>query len=88
MKSYYEATGDERVIPFMTNYFKYQLKELPPQKPLNHWTRWGQQRGGDNLMVVYWLYNITGEKFLLDLGDLITGQTIDWTNSFFGGKYA
>ncbi len=39
-------------------------------------------------MVVYWLYNITGEKFLLDLGDLITGQTIDWTNSFFGGKYA
>lgn len=85
MKQYYEATGDERVIPFMTNYFKYQLKELP-QKPLNHWTRWGQQRGGDNLMIVYWLYNITGEKFLLDLGDLITGQTIDWTNAFLEGN--
>ncbi len=85
MKQYYEATGDKRVIPFMTNYFRYQLKELP-QKPLNHWTRWGQQRGGDNLMVVYWLYNITGEKFLLELGDLITKQTIDWTNLFSEGE--
>ena len=85
MKQYYEATGDERVIPFMTNYFKYQLQELP-RRPLNHWTRWGQQRGGDNLMIVYWLYNITGEKFLLDLGDLITEQTIDWTNSFLEGN--
>ncbi|SCD21951.1 putative beta-L-arabinofuranosidase [Proteiniphilum saccharofermentans] len=84
MKQYYEATYDERVIPFMLNYFRYQLKELP-LKPLNHWTRWGQQRGGDNLMIVYWLYNITGEKFLLKLGDLITEQTIDWTNAFLEG---
>lgn len=84
IKQYYEATYDERVIPFMLNYFRYQLKELP-LKPLNHWTRWGQQRGGDNLMVVYWLYNITGEKFLLELGDLITEQTIDWTNAFLEG---
>lgn len=86
MQQYYEATGDERVIPFMTNYFKYQLKQLP-QKPLNYWTRWAQQRGGDNLMVVYWLYNITGEKFLLDLGDLITEQTTDWTNLFLEGNH-
>lgn len=85
MQQYYDATGDKRVIPFMTNYFKYQFKQLP-QKPLNYWTRWAQQRGGDNLMVVYWLYNITGEKFLLDLGDLITQQTIDWTNLFLEGE--
>lgn len=37
MKQYYDATGDQRVIPFMTNYFKYQLKELP-KNPLDHWT--------------------------------------------------
>lgn len=85
MQQYYDATGDKRVIPFMTNYFKYQFTQLP-QKPLNYWTRWAQQRGGDNLMVVYWLYNITGEKFLLDLGDLITQQTIDWTNLFLEGE--
>jgi len=85
MKQYYKATHDERVIPFMLNYFRYQLKELP-LKPLNHWTRWGQQRGGDNLMVVYWLYNITGEEFLLELGDLITRQTMDWMNAFMEGN--
>ncbi len=85
MKQYYEATQDQRVIPFMTNYFKYQLQELP-NTPLNNWTRWGQYRGGDNLMIVYWLYNITGDKFLLELGDIITEQTIDWTNSFYDGN--
>jgi DUF1680 family protein len=65
----------------MTNYFKYQLKELP-QKPLDHWTFWARYRGGDNLMNVYWLYNITGDKFLLDLGELIHKQTFDYTNAF------
>lgn len=84
LKQYYDATNDKRVVPFMTKYFQYQLKELK-KTPLNHWTRWGQQRGGDNLMVVYWLYNITGDRFLLELGDLITEQTIDWTHVFLDG---
>ena len=81
LKQYYSATGDKRVISLMTNYFKYQLKELP-QKPLDNWTYWAKFRGGDNLMVVYWLYNITGDKFLLDLGDLLHKQTYDYTNAF------
>ena len=81
LKQYYSATGDQRVIKLMTNYFKYQLNELP-KKPLDHWTFWARYRGGDNLMVVYWLYNITGDKFLLDLGDLIHKQTFDYTNGF------
>lgn len=81
LQQYYMATGDQRVITLLTNYFRYQLKELPIT-PLNHWTWWGQQRGGDNLEVVYWLYNITGDKFLLDLGELIHKQTFNWTEAF------
>jgi len=81
LKQYYSATGDQRVIRLMTNYFKYQLKELP-KYPLDHWTFWARYRGGDNLMIVYWLYNITGDKFLLDLGDLIHKQTFDYTDAF------
>ncbi len=81
LKQYYSATGDRRVINLMTNYFRYQLKELP-QKPLDHWTFWARYRGGDNLMVVYWLYNITGDKFLLELADLLHKQTFDYTNAF------
>ena len=81
LKQYYSATGDKRVITLMTNYFRYQLKELPT-KPLDHWTFWARYRGSDNLQVVYWLYNITGDKFLLELGDLIHKQTFDYTHAF------
>ncbi len=81
LKQYYSATGDKRVIALMTNYFRYQLKELPT-KPLNHWTFWARYRGGDNLQVVYWLYNITGDSFLLELGELLHRQTFDYTHAF------
>ncbi len=81
LQQYYEATGDSRVVNLMTAYFRYQLKELP-QKPLDHWTFWARYRAGDNLMVVYWLYNITGDKFLLDLADLLHQQTFDYTDAF------
>ena len=81
LMQYYSATEDKRVLNLMTNYFKYQLKTLP-QKPLDHWTFWARYRGGDNLMAVYWLYNITGDDFLLELGDLIYKQTFDYTNAF------
>lgn len=81
LKQYYDATGDKRVITLMTKYFQYQLKELPG-KPLGHWTFWAEWRGGDNLQVVYWLYNITGDRFLLDLAELIHKQTFNFTNAF------
>lgn len=84
MQQYYSATGDERVISFLTRYFKYQLETLP-EKPLDYWTWWGKQRGGDNLAVVYWLYNITGDDYLLELGDLIHSQVLDWTGIFEKG---
>ena len=80
MQQYYSATGDQRIIDFLTRYFKYQLKELP-LKPITYYgAYWAGARGGDNLMVVYWLYNITGDKYLLDLAELIHKQTFDWTN--------
>lgn len=81
LKQYYSATNDARVIKLMTNYFRYQLSELPKNQ-LDHWTFWAKYRACDNLMVVYWLYNITGDKFLLDLGDLIHKQGFDFTNAF------
>ncbi len=81
LQQYYSATKDDRVIDFMSSYFKYQLETLP-DKPLDHWTMWAKYRGGDNLMVVYWLYNITGDSFLLDLAEIIHEQTFDYTYRF------
>ena len=81
LQQYYIATEDKRVLDLMVRYARYQLKTLP-ETPLGYYSWWGAQRGGDNLLVVYWLYNVTGEKFLLQLGDLIHQQVFDWTNTF------
>ncbi len=81
LRQYYMATEDERVIELMTKYFRYQLQELE-ETPLGHWSFWGNRRGGDNMMVVYWLYNITGDQFLLDLAEVLHEQTYPWTEHF------
>ena len=79
LQQYYSATGDNRVITLMTNYFKYQLKTLP-DNPLGFRTFWAEYRVCDNLQAVYWLYNITGEPFLLELGDLLYSQGFNFTD--------
>lgn len=79
MQQYYTATQDPRVLTFMDNYFKYQLKNLP-LKPLGKYTFWAEQRGGDNLQIVYWLYNITKQNYLLELAELIHKQSFNWTS--------
>ncbi len=81
LQQYYQATGDERVVDVLTAYFRFELAELP-ETPLDTWTFWANRRGGDNLQVVYWLYNITGDDFLLELAELIHAQTFPWTDVF------
>lgn len=85
LQQHYNATGDGRVIKLMTEYFKYQLANLD-EKPLDNWTFWARYRGGDNLMCVYWLYNITGDEFLLELGDKLYQQTEPFTRHFLERK--
>ena len=82
MKQYYSATGDERVLPFLTRYFQYQLRTLP-HTPLGNWTFWAEYRACDNMQVVYWLYNITGDAFLLDLGKLLHRQSYNYVDMFW-----
>ncbi len=75
IQSYYEYSNDKGVIPFMTKYFKWE-NNLADSLFLKDY--WEQSRGGDNLYSVYWLYNITGDKFLLDLGEKIHRNTANW----------
>lgn len=82
LKQYYSATRDKRVLTFLTNYFHYQLQTLPCT-PLGNWTFWAEYRACDNLQVVYWLYNITGDSFLLDLGKLLHQQSYDYVDMFW-----
>jgi len=83
LRSFYEATRDERVLPFMTKYFRWQIS-LPREELFpDDWQQaliWQKIRGGDNLQTVYWLYDHTGETWLLDLARVIHERTADWTS--------
>lgn len=78
IRDYYEATGDSRVIPFLTNYFHYQLKALP-NRPLQDW---GKSRAGDNIAAVLWTYNRTGDASLLKLAKLLHMQAYPWSQIY------
>ena len=75
LQNYYEFTGDKRVIDFMTKYFKYEMAQ-PDDKIIASY--WENMRGGDNLYSVYWLYNRTGESWLLDLATKLDRCTANW----------
>ncbi|MFE7404857.1 beta-L-arabinofuranosidase domain-containing protein [Isoptericola sp. NPDC057559] len=75
-----DATGDERVVPFLQRYFRHQLEQLPG-RPLRSW---GRARGADNALSVWWLHHRTGEEWLLDLVDVLDAQTIRW-DDYLGG---
>ncbi len=81
LQSLHEATGDGRVPPFMSRYFKYQL-DVPAEQLLPG--SWQHVRGGDNLESIYWLYNRSGEEFLLDVGRKVFERTADWTSGISG----
>ncbi len=75
LQSYYEHSSDARVLDLMTKYFKYQLS-VPDEAMLTDY--WQRMRGGDNIYSIYWLYNRTGEKWLLDVATKMDRNTADW----------
>jgi len=77
LRSYYEFTRDERVLDLMAGFFRWEL-DWPEQDFLLPF--WQQQRAADNLANVYWLYNIRGDKYLLELAEKIHRRTANWTD--------
>ncbi len=63
LQTWHEYSGDERVLPFMSEYFKWQMN-LPRKHLLPG--SWQKIRAGDNLESIYWLYNRTGEEWLIE----------------------
>ena len=80
LQSNYEYTAaqgkpDERVIKLMQRFFRWELNQPEEGFLIGYWA---QTRTGDNLESVYWLYNRTGEKWLLDLAAKIDRHTPKW----------
>lgn len=76
LQSFQEATADPRVIPFMTRYFRWQM-DLPDDQLLTGY--WESLRAADNEYSILWLYNRTGEPFLLDLLEKFHKRSRQWS---------
>ncbi|WP_321476418.1 beta-L-arabinofuranosidase domain-containing protein [uncultured Paludibaculum sp.] len=83
LTQYQEATGDPRVVPFMTKYFAYMSNKID-SVPLKEWAiyRWGDQE-----LTIAWLYNRTGNLELLDLAKKVSKQGYDWKQHFAKFQY-
>ena len=78
LTQYHEASNDSRVLELLDAYFRAELAALPGN-PLQSW---GHARGAENALCAQWLYNRTGDAYLLELSELLHQQTIDWTGIF------
>lgn len=78
LTQYQEATRDPRVIPALTRFLRTLHKQLA-ERPLFDWNR---MRWQDGVVSVYWLYDRTGEKWLLDLAAKLHEQGYDWIAHF------
>ncbi len=78
LRDYYEASSDVRALQVLTNYAHYMQTNLP-KRPL---TEWGKARACDQIDTLYWLYNRTGQPFLLETADLLRSQSNAWIPYF------
>ena len=78
LRQYFTATGDKRVLVLMDKFFKYQYLNLS-DRPLRDWS---VARGAENMELALWLYDLTGQKHLLELCRKLRNQTLDWPNYF------
>src|SRR5258705_10969090 len=77
LQSFYEFSGDERVLPFMTKYLRWLNSRPGEDFSRGYWPR---IRFGDTIETAYWLYNRTGDGFLLDLAKKIHNNMENWTS--------
>jgi hypothetical protein len=75
LESFYEHNGDSRVLPFLTKYFQWLNTQPGANFGAGYWPK---IRFGDNIQSIYWLYNHTGDAFLLELAKKIHENMARW----------
>lgn len=78
LRAYFTASNDKRVLKLMDRFFRYEYRMLG-EKPLKEWA---VARGGDNIELCTWFYNLTGQSWLLELCRRLREQTLDWPTFF------
>ncbi len=80
---YFEASQDSQVIPGCLRFFAY-LKTALLTQPLFEWSR---SRWADGFYTLAKVYNLTDEKWLLDIAALMREQGYDWRQHFEEFQY-
>lgn len=75
---YHDATGDARVVEVVEKCLRRLDRHIDTAPLFN----WGQFRWFEGLIAIFWLYEKTGEPWLLDLAVKLHAQGFDW-RSFF-----
>ena len=78
LSQFYEATGDQRVLPAMVR-FLHRLDVLLDEQPLFDW---GRYRWADLVVTIHWLYERISEPWLLTLAHKVHRQGFDWRAHF------
>ena len=74
LRSHAEFTGDSQFTTLLTKFFSF----VNTQPNAVFTDGWGNTRWGDTIDVIYWLFNITGDSFLLDLVRKIHANSANW----------
>ncbi|MFQ3561262.1 glycoside hydrolase family 127 protein [Streptomyces gramineus] len=77
LRNWQEYSGDSRIVPLLTGFFRF----MNAQGPSAFNQSWVSRRWGDGLDSVFWLYNRTGDSFLLSLADRIHANGANWVNN-------
>ncbi|MGW4272286.1 beta-L-arabinofuranosidase domain-containing protein [Streptomyces seoulensis] len=77
LRTWHEFSGDDRVLPTLTGWLKY----LHAQPGTLFGQGWGAARVGDTIDTAYWVYNRTGEDWLLDLVRTMHTHSADYTHT-------
>ena len=74
LQSFEEFSQDPRVVPFLSRYFKWLNTQSGSNFGAGYWPK---IRFGDNIETVYWVYNRTGEPWLLELAKKIHDKILN-----------
>ncbi|HKW28535.1 MAG TPA: beta-L-arabinofuranosidase domain-containing protein [Verrucomicrobiae bacterium] len=75
LRSYYDYTGDTNALNLIRNYCLWENSLPAGDFGAGYWP---MMRMGDNIETIYWLYNRTGESWLLNLATNMYANMARW----------
>lgn len=90
LETYYDASGDQRVLQLLTRYVEY-LDGLSEEATIDPRHYWHYHRVSDQLSSLIWLYNNTGNPKILRVAEKFHRHSSNWTAgipNFHGVNFA